>query len=437
MDVVKTAKDYFLSSQSVLLLPNRDYGARKLISVGIFRSSSAGSLKLTSQAEKAQLARQGSVDAKQSGGTETAACSQAAVDRAGQLVPTMRSGNKQWRHPPEALLNGHILYTVKFLGECMVDQPKGTEIVKDAIRKMKFNKHIKRAEGQKPPKVELVISADAVSVLEPKSRTVMHQYPLHRISYCADDKSDKRMFTFVAKEATGDKHFCYVFDSEKCAEEITLTIGQAFDLAYKRFLETSAGDVDIRKQLLLLQKRIQTLQFENDSLRKRLEAVEKLKDRSDIEEYKHNNQITDIKTVTLSLGESSTDEDLTPVSPSSPQTQTAVVGRRLENLMLHTEVSNKVPNTNGTHSPGPVAPILSPPPTKTRSNRARTQSVPSSPQSVTSTATIDPFGMEAFNPSSAASEQEFIDIQDGFSRGLTFGAVDFTLEELDPLNKKP
>ena len=33
MDTVKVAKDYFLSSQSSLLIPNRDYGARKLIQV--------------------------------------------------------------------------------------------------------------------------------------------------------------------------------------------------------------------------------------------------------------------------------------------------------------------------------------------------------------------------------------------------------------------
>jgi len=45
---------------------------------------------------------------------------------------------------------------------------------------------------------------------------IMHQYALHRISYCADDKSDKKMFTFIAKAGETNQHFCYVFDSEKC-----------------------------------------------------------------------------------------------------------------------------------------------------------------------------------------------------------------------------
>lgn len=44
---------------------------------------------------------------------------------------------------------------------------------------------------------------------------IQFQYPLHHVSYCADDKSDKRMFTFIAKERDANKHHCFVFDSEK------------------------------------------------------------------------------------------------------------------------------------------------------------------------------------------------------------------------------
>lgn len=76
----------------------------------------------------------------------------------------------------------------------------------------------------------------------------MYQFPLHRISYCADDKGAKKYFSFIAKGGstvnngngmnghdTGseEKHECFVFISTKLASEITLTIGQAFDLAYR------------------------------------------------------------------------------------------------------------------------------------------------------------------------------------------------------------
>ncbi|GFO24175.1 ptb domain-containing engulfment adapter protein 1 [Plakobranchus ocellatus] len=379
-----------------------------------------------------------------------------------------RRGSKTWQHPPDALLSGHILYTVKFLGECVVDKPKGTEVVKDAIRKMKFNKHIKRAEGQKPPKVELVISAEAVCILDPKSSTMMYRYPLHLISYCADDKSDKRMITFIAKEPNGNRHFCYVFDSEKCAEEITLTIGQAFDLAYKKFLESHSNEGDLKKQYIVLQKKVNALTFENQKLKQRIAELEKLKDRSDLAEYRRVNEINDLSSVTLSLRESSTDDDDSTFSISSQQHAPAktVVGRRLENLLSLDDESarnnsSSSRHTNGTHAQTPesaVMPILSPPPPNTRSNRANslrnqsastpgTPGTPGTPDNLNpfyaspsnnAQAQVDPFGMQAFSPASVSgdSEQELLDIRDGFNRGLTFGTDDFNLDDLDPLNQK-
>ncbi|XP_061548855.1 PTB domain-containing engulfment adapter protein 1 isoform X3 [Phycodurus eques] len=183
-----------------------------------------------------------------------------------------RKKEKSWMHTPEALAKHYIAYNVKFLGNTEVEAPKGTEVVKDAVRKLK--RHIKKSEGQKTPKVELQISIYGVKILDPKTKDVQHNCQLHRISFCADDKTDKRIFTFICKDSESNKHLCYVFDSEKCAEEITLTIGQAFDLAYKKFLESGGKDVETRKQIGSLQKRIQELETENSELKKQLQDLE-------------------------------------------------------------------------------------------------------------------------------------------------------------------
>ncbi|XP_049340631.1 PTB domain-containing engulfment adapter protein 1 isoform X4 [Astyanax mexicanus] len=185
-----------------------------------------------------------------------------------------RKKDKSWMHTPEALAKHFIAYNAKFLGNTEVEQPKGTEVVRDAVRKLKFQRHIKKSEGQKIPKVELQISIYGVKILEPKTKEVQHNCQLHRISFCADDKTDKRIFTFICKDSESNKHLCYVFDSEKCAEEITLTIGQAFDLAYKKFLESGGKDVETRKQIGSLQKRIQELETENSELKKQLQSLE-------------------------------------------------------------------------------------------------------------------------------------------------------------------
>ena len=81
---------------------------------------------------------------------------------------TKEEKKKNWLHTPENLTSGHIAYLVKviwfghspglyfsfqFLGSTEVDQPKGIEVVKEGIRKLKFAQQIKKAEGTKTPKV--------------------------------------------------------------------------------------------------------------------------------------------------------------------------------------------------------------------------------------------------------------------------------------------
>jgi len=131
---------------------------------------------------------------------------------------------------------------VQFLGSTEVDQPKGIDVVKQGVQKLKFNQMLKKTEGQgnaKTPKVELTISVDGVVIQEPKTKAMMHQYPLHKISYCADDKAEKRFFSFIAREERrsgeeGNKHTCFVFVSDKLVSEYDRS-NEFDDFAWKNF----------------------------------------------------------------------------------------------------------------------------------------------------------------------------------------------------------
>jgi len=217
--------------------------------------------------------------------------------------------NKNWLHSPERLTSGHIAYLVKFLGSTEVDQPKGIDVVKEGIRKLKFNQQIKKAEGSKTPKAELTVSIDGVAIQEPKTKKIQHQYPLHRISYCADDKAEKRFFSFIAKEADSEKHTCFVFVSDKLAEEITLTIGQAFDLAYKRFLSGKTQESDKEK--------IARLERENAELSQRLKDVSNLVEPSKLSEYMKKNNIKEL--VLVAEREILDNQDSEEQSPATDQ----------------------------------------------------------------------------------------------------------------------
>uniref|UniRef100_A0ABD2WPK6 PID domain-containing protein n=1 Tax=Trichogramma kaykai TaxID=54128 RepID=A0ABD2WPK6_9HYME len=276
-----------------------------------------------------------------------------------KLQPAKNGGeHRNWIHPPDALQKGHIAYLVKYLGSTEVGQPKGIEVVKEAICKLKFNQQIRKSEGSKTPKVELTISIDGVAIQEPKTKTsakrILHQYPLHRISYCADDKGEKKFFSFIAKEEDAERHTCFVFVSDKLAEEITLTIGQAFDLAYRRFLETSGKDLETQRRTMILQQKVKRLEHENNVYRQRLQDIANIKGLTDIKTYLIQHDIPDI----LHVPESSTPSILNPST-------TSVLRERVPHLngsavQLSFEVNpdpnGNASNENGSQQPPPVPP---------------------------------------------------------------------------------
>jgi len=71
---------------------------------------------------------------------------------------------------------------------------------------------------------EVTISIDGVAVQEPKGKKILHQFPLHQISYCADDKAEKKFFSFIAKD--GEIHRCFVFASEKLVRNSLLSTNE-------------------------------------------------------------------------------------------------------------------------------------------------------------------------------------------------------------------
>lgn len=396
------------------------------------------------------------------------------------------SNKTPWVHPADAMKTGHIAYLVKFLGRTEVDQPKGIEVVKEGIRKLQFGQEIKKSECSKLPKRELTISINGVAIQDPKSKEILYQYPLHRISYCADDKGEKKFFSFIAKEADKEVHSCFVFVSDKLAEEITLTIGQAFDLAYRQFLDTSGRDLENKKQMMIVQKRLALVQAEAEELRRRLKAVADLAGPAAVQEYCRKNLILSLLDVSppgsvqngdhkpLTNGSSSTSNGTSngtssstssgnssgsgspappPVPPRNSDTTdligdfddgTPSVGTKLEGLLFE----DLVEPTNGINGHSSPPPAISPPPRPTPAADTKdlfgaepfSPPPPSQPPPPAPPAVDDPFGMGSFQGSPGEIEnaigildKRISEMKDGFSRGLSIGNDDFSLDDLDPL----
>lgn len=76
-----------------------------------------------------------------------------------------------------------------------------------------------------------------------------------------------------------ESHECYVFISNKLASDITLTIGQAFDLAYRRYMTDSGKQFEISK----LQSHNKILESTVQTYRDRLREVAEVLSKSDLD----------------------------------------------------------------------------------------------------------------------------------------------------------
>ncbi|XP_048201074.1 PTB domain-containing engulfment adapter protein 1 isoform X2 [Perognathus longimembris pacificus] len=370
-----------------------------------------------------------------------------------------RKKDKTWMHTPEALSKHYIPYNAKFLGSTEVEQPKGTEVVRDAVRKLKFARHIKKSEGQKIPKVELQISIYGVKILEPKTKEVQHNCQLHRISFCADDKTDKRIFTFICKDSESNKHLCYVFDSEKCAEEITLTIGQAFDLAYRKFLESGGKDVETRKQIAGLQKRIQDLETENMELKNKVQDLENQLRITQVSTSPLLHRMSDHELPGLQRCSSSLWHSSDASSPSLNMSSISVTPVNSSDSRLSLGLLIPPPSKSGLPKPGSESSIPRPhagsvtskspstdifdmipfsPMSNQSSTPARNGTQPPSVPSRSTEIKRDLFGAEPFDPFNCGAgdfppdiQSKLDEMQEGFKMGLTLEGTVFCLDPVD------
>ncbi|XP_028398037.1 PTB domain-containing engulfment adapter protein 1-like [Dendronephthya gigantea] len=183
----------------------------------------------------------------------------------------------KWRHSDDAVEKGKVSYNCKFWGSTPVTQSKGSELIKESIKKLQFANDIKKSEeglkASKLKKVELCISTQNLILTDLKSKTTLYSFPLQRVSYCADDKTSKKLFGFIARDKETSQHQCYILECEKNAEELTLAVGQAFELAYKRY---KANQAETGKDVSQMKQRVQNAEKENEVLRKKLEEMEKM-----------------------------------------------------------------------------------------------------------------------------------------------------------------
>ncbi|XP_035284714.1 low density lipoprotein receptor adapter protein 1-B-like [Anguilla anguilla] len=138
---------------------------------------------------------------------------------------------ENWTDTRETLVEG-MTFNLKYLGVTLVEQPKGEELSAAAVKRIVATA---KASGKKLQKVTLNVSPRGIILYDSLSNQVIENISIYRISYCTADKMHDKVFAYIAQSQQNETLQChaYLCTKRKVAQAVTLTVAQAFRVAFE------------------------------------------------------------------------------------------------------------------------------------------------------------------------------------------------------------
>ena len=88
-------------------------------------------------------------------------------------------------------------------------------------------------------KAVLWISPDSLRVVEDKKKTLLVDQTIEKVSFCAPDRNFNKSFSYICRDGTTRKWWCYTFNARKnvSGERLSHAVGCAFTACLKRKLD--------------------------------------------------------------------------------------------------------------------------------------------------------------------------------------------------------
>ncbi|KAK7919227.1 hypothetical protein WMY93_010511 [Mugilogobius chulae] len=142
-------------------------------------------------------------------------------------------------------------YRLKFLGSVQVPYHKGNDVLCAAMQKIATNRRM--TVKYNPPSscvLEISVKGVKLSVQEDyyscdRSNECNHFFQLKNVSFCGYHPKNSKYFGFITKHPADQRFACHVFVSENSTKPIAESVGKAFQLYYKEFVEFSCPTEDI------------------------------------------------------------------------------------------------------------------------------------------------------------------------------------------------
>ncbi|XP_010709783.1 protein numb homolog isoform X8 [Meleagris gallopavo] len=134
----------------------------------------------------------------------------------------------QWQTDEEGVRTGKCSFPVKYLGHVEVDESRGMHICEDAVKRLK-------STGKKAVKAVLWVSADGLRVVDEKTKDLIVDQTIEKVSFCAPDRNFDRAFSYICRDGTTRRWICHCFMAVKdTGERLSHAVGCAFAACLER-----------------------------------------------------------------------------------------------------------------------------------------------------------------------------------------------------------
>ncbi|XP_066408908.1 protein numb homolog isoform X3 [Molothrus aeneus] len=145
----------------------------------------------------------------------------------------------QWQTDEEGVRTGKCSFPVKYLGHVEVDESRGMHICEDAVKRLKserkFFKGFFGKSGKKAVKAVLWVSADGLRVVDEKTKDLIVDQTIEKVSFCAPDRNFDRAFSYICRDGTTRRWICHCFMAVKdTGERLSHAVGCAFAACLER-----------------------------------------------------------------------------------------------------------------------------------------------------------------------------------------------------------
>ncbi|OCT66271.1 numb-like protein isoform X2 [Xenopus laevis] len=134
----------------------------------------------------------------------------------------------QWGADEESVRRGKCSFSVRYLGHVEVEESRGMHVCEDAVKKLKIL-------GKKSVKAILWVSADGLRVVDDKTKDLILDQTIEKVSFCAPDRNFDKAFSYICRDGTTRRWICHCFMALKdSGERLSHAVGCAFAACLER-----------------------------------------------------------------------------------------------------------------------------------------------------------------------------------------------------------